>query len=87
MEGSVGFVDVIAMLGLFVTAFVMWVAWELITGRKALALLLAEVSFAATWMVARAVGADSPLPLLGVEALVAVLLVRVANGTKAKGTS
>jgi hypothetical protein len=84
MEDSIGILDVIAMLGLFVTAFVMWVAWELITGRKALALFLAAGAFGVTWLVARAVGAHSPLLLLGVEVVVAILLVRVANGAKAK---
>lgn len=85
MQDSIGIIDVIAMLGLFVTAFVMWVAWELITGRKGMALMLAAASFAVTWLVARAVGADKPLPLLGIEVLVTILLVRVANGTRRKG--
>jgi hypothetical protein len=87
MDDSVGFLDVIAMLGLFVTAFVMWVAWELILGRKAMALLLAIATFIATWAVARSVGADTALYVLLVEAAVAALLVRVANGGKRKTPS
>ena len=84
MNNSVGFLDVIGMLGLFVTAFVMWVAWELIVGRKAMALLLAIATFVVTWAVAQFAGADTALYLLLVEAAVAALLVRVANGGKRK---
>ena len=84
MDNGVGFLDVIGMLGLFVTAFVMWVAWELIVGRKALGLLLAIATFIATWVVAQFAGADTALNLLLVEAAVAALLVRVANGGKRK---
>ncbi|MGD8956422.1 MAG: hypothetical protein PVJ03_03750 [Chromatiaceae bacterium] len=87
MDDSVGFLDVIAMLGLFVTAFVMWVAWELIVGRKVMALLLAIATFIATWSVARFAGADTALYVLLVEAAVAALLVRVANGGKRKTPS
>lgn len=79
METSVGPLDVIAMLGTFITAFFMWIAWEIITGRKALGLLLAVLSFIATWTVAHFVGADSPVQFLLLEVVVALLLFRVAN--------
>ncbi|MGB5201169.1 MAG: hypothetical protein WBN68_17400 [Sedimenticolaceae bacterium] len=84
MDNGVGLFDVIGMLGLFVTAFVMWVAWELIVGRKAMGLLLAIATFIATWAVAQFAGADTALYVLLVEAAVAALLVRVANGGKRK---
>lgn len=79
METSIGPLDVIAMLGTFITAFFMWIAWEIITGHKALGLLLAVLSFVATWMVADFVGADSPVQFLLLEVIVAFLLFRVAN--------
>lgn len=79
METSVGPLDVIAMLGTFITAFFMWIAWEIITGQKALGLLLAILSFVATWLVADFVGANSPVQFLLLEVVVAFVLFRVAN--------
>lgn len=68
------------MLGLFFIAFFLWVSWEIITGQKALALLLAIGTFVATWLVAGLVGASSAFQFLIVEAVVAVLVFRVARG-------
>jgi hypothetical protein len=80
MSHSVAILDVLAMLGLFFTAFFLWVSWEIITGRKALALLLAIGTFVASWLVADLVGAVSPFQFLIVEVVVAVLVFRVAKG-------
>ena len=75
------------MLGLFITAFFLWVSWEIITGRKALAILLAVGTFVASWVVADLIGAVSPLHFLVMEALVALLVFRVAKGTEDKEPS
>lgn len=80
MQPDVGILDILAMLGLFAVGFTMWLAWELITGSKLLAVFLAIGGFAATWWVAGAVGAGGPGPLLLIEAAVAFILIRVANG-------
>jgi hypothetical protein len=77
MAEGIGVLDVIGMLGLFVVGFLMWVAWELIVARKALALLLAGATFVTTWTVAASVGASSVWPVLLVEAAVLALLLRV----------
>lgn len=83
MDLVVGLFDVIAMLGMFIVAFFMWVAWELITGKKALALLLAIGTFVTAWLVAETVGADAPVHFFVVEAIVAAVIFRVANrGTR-----
>ena len=80
MADSVTILDVVAMLGLFVTAFFLWVSWEIITERKALALLLAIGTFVASWLVAGLIGATSPFQRLVVEVVVAALVFRVAKG-------
>lgn len=82
MGNEVGYLDIIAMLGLFVAGFVMWVAWELITGRRLLAPFLAIGSFTVTWLLVDAVGVHRPWPLLLIEGAAAFVLVRVANGSK-----
>ena len=87
MEPDVGFFDVIAMLGMFIVGFFMWVAWELIIGNKFFALFLAIGTFIVTWQVAGFIGADAPIPFLIVEALVATVIFRVANRGKEKEPS
>lgn len=84
MEDSIGIFDVIGLLGLFIIGFVMWVAWELIIGNKFIAVFLAIGTFVATWTVAKIIGADSVLPLMIIQAVMAGLLVRVANKNKGK---
>ena len=79
MYADIGLLDVIAMIALFVTGFLMWVAWELILPRKAVALFLALGTFSLAWLVASAVGAGSPWALLAIEILVLLLLFRVGN--------
>ncbi len=86
MAESVTILDVVAMLGLFIAAFFLWVSWEMITGRKALALLLAIGTFVVSWMVAGFVGAVSPFQFLIVEVVAAVVIFRVAK-TSAKSDS
>lgn len=76
---SVTILDVVAMLGLFFAAFFLWVSWEIITRRKALAILLAIGTFVSAWLVAGLIGAASPFQFLIVEAVVAVLIFRVAQ--------
>ena len=87
MDPDVGLFDVIAMLGTFIVAFFIWVAWELIVGNKFLALMLAIGTFVVTWFVADFIGADSPVQFLLVEAVVAAVLFRAANGGKGKEPS
>ena len=87
MEPDVGFFDVIAMLGMFVVGFFMWVAWEIIIGNKFFALFVAIGTFVVTWQVAGFIGANAPIPFLIIEALVAAVLFRVANGKKEKEPS
>ena len=72
-------IDILAMLGLFFAGFAMWVAWELISGRKLLSIFLAIGTFIAAWQVAKVVGLVTPVWVLLVEALTAAVLVRVAN--------
>ncbi len=79
MQAEIGILDVVAMLALFATGFAMWVAWELIIGRKGAALALAIATFTATWAVAGAIGVRGPIPLLLVQAAVALVIIRVAN--------
>jgi hypothetical protein len=79
MYAEVGIIDILAMLGLFVAGFVMWLAWEMITGRKGLSMLLGLGTFIAAWSVAGLVGIHSPLSLLAFQGLVSFILVRVAN--------
>jgi hypothetical protein len=80
MAGTAAILDVLAMLGLFFTAFFFWVSWEIITGQKALALLLAIGTFVASWLVAGLIGATSPFQFLIAEVVVAVLVFRAAKG-------
>ena len=86
MDTSVGILDVVAMLGLFVTAFFLWVTWEIICGQKALALVLAIATFIASWLVAGLIGARSPFQFLIVEVVVAVVIFRVAKGRSGPGS-
>lgn len=79
MQADVGWLDVLAMLGLFVTGFLMWVAWELIIGRKALALFLALASFSITWWIAGRLGWTSPGSILLIEIAVVLVLFRVGR--------
>jgi len=81
MAAATAIFDVLAMLGLFFTAFFLWVSWEIITARKALALLLAIGTFIASWLVASLIGAASPYQFLFVEVVVAALVFRVAKGS------
>lgn len=87
MDTAVGLLEVIAMLGMFILAFLLWVAWELITGRKLLALLLAIGTFVATWLVADAIGADAPVHFFVAEAIVAAVIFRVANRGSGRASS
>ena len=80
MAESISILDVVAMLGLFFTAFFLWVSWEILTRQKALALLLAIGTFVACWLVAALIGAASPLHFLVAEVVVAALVFRVAKG-------
>ena len=80
MTDSITILDVVAMLGLFFTAFFLWVSWEIITGRKALALLLAIGTFVAGWLIAGLIGATAPFQFLIVEVIAAALIFRVAKG-------
>ena len=73
------------MLALFVTGFLMWVAWEMIIARKALALFIAIGTFALTWGVATQVGADSPWSIWLIEAAVLLLLLRVGWRSEPRG--
>jgi hypothetical protein len=86
MYAEVGIVDILAMLGLFVAGFVMWLAWEMITGRKGLSMLLAMATFVAAWTVAGMVGIDGPLSLLLFQGAVGFVLVRVANAKNPEQT-
>ena len=79
MADSVTVLDVIAMLEKFITAFILWVAWEIIIGQKALALLLAIGAFVASWVVGGLIGAMSPFHFLIVEGFVAAVVFRVAK--------
>ena len=79
MADSVTVLDVVAMLGLFFTAFILWVSWEIIIGQKALALLLAIGTFVASWVVGGLIGAKSPFHFLIVEVFVAAVVFLVAN--------
>lgn len=79
MADPVAVIDILAMLGLFLVAFFLWVSWEVITGHKALALMLAIATFVASWLVADFVGAASPHHFLVVELVVAVVVFRVAK--------
>jgi hypothetical protein len=79
MYAEVGIFDILAMLGLFITGFTMWLAWEMITRRKGLSMMLAIATFVSAWSVAGMVGITGPLPLLLLQAAVAFILVRVAN--------
>ncbi|MCG6967554.1 MAG: hypothetical protein LJE59_13705 [Chromatiaceae bacterium] len=74
------------MLGGFVAAFFMWVAWGIITAKKAPGLLLAVLSFVGSWVVADLVGAKSPVRVLLLEVIVALLLFRIANDREKKNT-
>lgn len=82
MYAEIGVIDVLAMLGLFMVGFAMWVAWEMIVGRKALGMLLAFVTFTATWSVAGMAGIRGPLLLLLVQGAVASVLVLAANSAQ-----
>jgi len=86
MYAEVGFIDILAMLGLFVAGFAMWLAWEMITGRKGLSMLLALATFVAAWAVAGMVGIHGPLSLLLFQAVVAFILIRVANAKSREQT-
>ncbi|MCB1772487.1 MAG: hypothetical protein KDI88_02640 [Gammaproteobacteria bacterium] len=77
MQADVGWIDILAMLGLFVTGFMMWVAWELVIGRKALALFLALGSFSITWWLGARLGWTSPGAILLIEIAVVLVLFRV----------
>ena len=79
MNDSVSVLDILAILGLFFTAFFLWLSWEIITRRKALAVLLAIGTFVAAWVVASLVGAHKPYQFLIVELAAALLIFRVAN--------
>jgi len=79
MADSVTIADVVSMLGLFFAAFFLWVSWEIITGRKVLALLLAIGTFVAAWLIAGLIGATSPFQFLIAVALVAALVFLVAR--------
>ena len=87
MQTEISIIGVLAMLALFVTGFVMWVAWEMITGRKGLSMLLALATFVATWSLAGMIGIRAPLALLLVEGAVALILVRVANRSEREKAS
>jgi len=87
MTDNVAILDVVAMLGLFFTAFFFWVSWEIITRRKALALLLAIVTFFATWLVASFIGAQKPYQFLIVELVAALVVFRVANAAGGRKSS
>ena len=87
MAESISILDVVAMLGLFFTAFFLWVSWEILAGQKALALLLAIGTFVATWLLAGSIGAASPFQFLIAEVVVAALVFRVAKGNTEPGSS
>jgi hypothetical protein len=80
---EIDLLGVIAMLGLFITGFLMWVAWELIIERKALALFLAIACFSLVWWLAGQFGLGSPLILLLIEATVTLLLLQVGRKIRA----
>jgi hypothetical protein len=79
MQADVGLLDILAMLGLFVTGFLMWVAWELIIGRKALALFIALASFSVAWWLGSRLGWHSPGAILLIEIAVVLILFRVGR--------
>jgi len=82
METAVTILHAIIMVGLFILGFMMWVAWELITGNKFLSMMLAIGVFAGSWLVAKYIGATAPWQIFIVEALVAAILFHVANSAK-----
>jgi hypothetical protein len=79
MDPSFDLLDALAMLGLFVTGFLMWVAWELIIGRKATALFVAIACFSLVWWLAGRLGIDAPWMLLLIEIAVTLALLQVAR--------
>lgn len=69
----------LALLALFATGFAMWVAWEVLTGRRLLAPFLAIVSFVAVWIAASRLGAEGPWWMLLAEIGATALLIVAAR--------